>query len=166
MSKFLALEDLKAYIESLDRIPFLDSFKGDYLEEMFKASELREYEPGETIIAEGALDRAIYFLLIGEVKVMKGGVEIARIARYGEIFGEQALIDNTARSATVVAAAPCFCMSVDAQFIEKLQPAEQAACYTVIYRISAHVLSERLKKTTAELAHVERKLERLERKHR
>lgn len=152
MSQFLPLDDVKTYIRKLAEIPFLESFRGKYVEEMFRASELREYEAGETIITEGALDRTLYFLLMGEVKVVKEDVEIARIYGYGEIFGELALMDNRARFASIVAVSPCYCLSVDPAFMDRLTPNQQVACFSVIHRICAHVLSSRLKAATEELA--------------
>jgi len=161
MSTFLPLGDQESFVHSLKRIPGLESFDGAYIAEMFKASELREYEAEEFIIREGAFDRALYFLLMGEVKVTKEGKEVARINKYGELFGELAVIRDDIRSASVTAVTPCYCLSVDASFIEKLEENEKIACLAAINRICAQVLANRLEKMTNQLVELERELENL-----
>lgn len=60
-----------------------------------------------------------YILTSGEVSVRKGGQEIARLGE-GEIFGEQAIVNHTLRSATIVALTPLELLHYTSEDIQKL----------------------------------------------
>ena len=57
---------------------------------------------GEYIIHEGDLAQTIYFLLSGELDVIKQGKKINTI-RANEVFGELAYVEKIPRTASVVA---------------------------------------------------------------
>lgn len=60
----------------------------------------RTYAAGETIAEEGESGRTFFVIERGEVTVTVHGQEVGRLGA-GEAFGEMALIDKAARSATV-----------------------------------------------------------------
>lgn len=60
-------------------------------------------EAGETLLTEGARDGRIYVLVDGEIAVMKGEVQVARVRGAGALFGEMATLLDRPTSATVVA---------------------------------------------------------------
>ncbi|GAB4015267.1 hypothetical protein GCM10028773_04680 [Spirosoma koreense] len=57
---------------------------------------------GETIFSKGDLGTGMYVIYTGEVAILDGSTELARFSR-GDFFGELALLDTEARSATVEA---------------------------------------------------------------
>ena len=68
-----------------------------------------EYGVGDVIFEEGTTGRELYVVLDGEVEIAKvvGGRKTVIISLgKGEFFGEMAVIDGSARSATAIAAAP------------------------------------------------------------
>ena len=67
MGQFLPLDDLQTYKNTLKLIPHLKDFQGQYLDELFRASELCDFEAGETIVEEGEFGHRIFFLLLGKV---------------------------------------------------------------------------------------------------
>jgi CRP-like cAMP-binding protein len=73
---------------------FLDRLAGEFIE--------RTYAPGETIAAEGESGRTFVVIESGEVTVTVHGQEVGKLGP-GDAFGEMALIDKSARSATVKA---------------------------------------------------------------
>jgi CRP-like cAMP-binding protein len=73
---------------------FLDRLSGEFIE--------RTYEPGETIAEEGEAGRTFVVIESGQVTVTVHGQEVGKLGP-GESFGEMALIDKSARSATVKA---------------------------------------------------------------
>ncbi len=73
---------------------FLDRLAGEFIE--------RTYAPGETIAEEGETGRTFVVIESGEVTVAVHGQEVGRLGP-GDAFGEMALIDKAARSATVKA---------------------------------------------------------------
>jgi CRP-like cAMP-binding protein len=73
---------------------FLDRLAGEFIE--------RTYAPGETITEEGEAGRTFVVIESGEASVTVHGQEVGKLGS-GEAFGEMALIDKSARSATVTA---------------------------------------------------------------
>ena len=64
--------------------------------------ETRTYRAGETIFREGDHGHEFYVIKEGEVEIRSGNRRLESL-RDNEIFGEMALIDESPRSATVVA---------------------------------------------------------------
>jgi CRP/FNR family transcriptional regulator, cyclic AMP receptor protein len=73
---------------------FLERLAGEFME--------RTYAPGETIAEEGEAGKTFVVIETGEVTVTVHGREVGRLGP-GDAFGEMALIDKSARSATVKA---------------------------------------------------------------
>jgi CRP-like cAMP-binding protein len=73
---------------------FLDRLAGEFIE--------RTYAPGETITEEGEAGRTFVVIESGEATVAVHGQEVGKLGP-GDAFGEMALIDKSARSATVKA---------------------------------------------------------------
>ena len=73
---------------------FLDRLAGEFIE--------RTYAAGETITEEGEAGRTFVVIESGEATVTVHGEEVGKLGP-GEAFGEMALIDKSARSATVKA---------------------------------------------------------------
>jgi CRP/FNR family cyclic AMP-dependent transcriptional regulator len=73
---------------------FLDRLAGEFIE--------RTYAPGEAITEEGEAGRTFVVIESGEATVTVHGEEVGKLGP-GEAFGEMALIDKSARSATIKA---------------------------------------------------------------
>ncbi len=156
------LEGRTDLVQKLADFPFLRNISSDQLLDMLQLSKLRSYDEGEVITAEGSYDSWIYVLVYGEVKVSKGDTELARFNDSGDTFGELAVIDGEARSATVTATIKTKCLGIDASFLERLPLEEQSAFYSIFYRMLAEILSKRLRKTGKELADCKSELKRLQ----
>ncbi len=68
---------------------------------------INEYSVGETIFEEGSTGRELFVVLDGEVEIAKvnGGRKTVIVTLgKGEFFGEMAVIDGSARSASAIAA--------------------------------------------------------------
>ena len=146
------LKDRADLVHKFKDFPFLRNINSQHLLDMLQLSKLRSYDEGEVITPEGVYDSWIYVLVYGEVVVTKGGSELARFNESGDTFGELAIIDGEARSATVTAAIHTKCLAIDASFLDRLPPEEQSAFYSIFYRMLAEILSKRLRETGQELA--------------
>jgi CRP-like cAMP-binding protein len=70
---------------------------------------INEYEVADVIFEEGSTGRELYVVLEGRIDIVKDtGATRTTIVTLGkgEFFGEMAVIDGSARSASAVAAAP------------------------------------------------------------
>src|SRR5258707_10346921 len=70
---------------------------------------INEYDVADVIFEEGSTGRELYVVLEGKIDIVKdAGATRTTIVTLGkgEFFGEMAVIDGSARSATAVAAAP------------------------------------------------------------
>ena len=69
---------------------------------------INDYDVHDVIFEEGSAGRELYVVLDGKIDIVKdnGGVRTTIVTLgKGEFFGEMAVIDGSARSATAVAAA-------------------------------------------------------------
>jgi len=72
------------------------------------------FDPGETILAEGAAGETAYLIVSGRVEVSLGQGARAKVIETlgpGDVFGEMSLIDPAPRSATVRALEPTECVT-------------------------------------------------------
>lgn len=155
------LKGRKDLLKKFEDFPFLKNIDPDHLLQMLRLSKLRSYDEGEVITEEGIYDCWIYVLILGEVKVEKAGNELARFCDSGDTFGELAIIDGEARSATISTTKKTMCLAIDASFLERLPPAEQSAFYSIFYRMLAEILSKRLRDTGQELVDCKNQLREL-----
>ncbi len=104
------------YLEGQGKIKNLPVFK-PYSEEKLKGllrlSKIRQYEPQELIIKEGAEENWMYFMISGCVQIEKGDKIISALFRCGDIFGEMGFLDEEPRSASVRALKDTVCLAVD-----------------------------------------------------
>jgi hypothetical protein len=68
--------------------------------------EVRSFRKDATIVAEGDSGHDVYLLLDGVVRVDVKGEPVAEMGP-GAVFGERALLEGGARTATLVATTPC-----------------------------------------------------------
>jgi CRP/FNR family cyclic AMP-dependent transcriptional regulator len=70
---------------------------------------INEYETSEVIFEEGSVGHELFVVLDGKVDIVKqsgaGRTRIITLGK-GEFFGEMAVIDGSARSASAIAATP------------------------------------------------------------
>ncbi len=138
-------------IQKLRAITPLKLIRDEDIKGLLKSSKMIKYDPYETIISEGEYSTLIYFLIKGEVGIQKEGETINVLRRCGDIFGEMGIIDNSPRSASIVAISSTVCLAIDTSYADKLRGNEKNAFNAVIYRIFAEILAERLRQMDGEL---------------
>ncbi|MBA7649859.1 hypothetical protein ES703_57658 [subsurface metagenome] len=145
------LKENKEIIQKLRKIPALDFFKDEDLQGILKLSRMIKYEPGELIIEEGRYDNWIYFLISGKVRIQKKGETITVLNRRGDLFGEMGIIDGSPRSASVVAVDETVCLAMDASYTDRLKESDRVAFNSILYRVFAEILVNRLRIADEEL---------------
>ena len=88
--------------ELLRTVPMFESFDDAQLERLAGEFFERSYRAGETLAGEGDSGRSFFVIESGEVSVSVRGTTVGRLGA-GSNFGEIALIDKQARSATITA---------------------------------------------------------------
>jgi CRP/FNR family cyclic AMP-dependent transcriptional regulator len=98
----------EAPTELLQRVPLFEEFdKGD-LERLARVFKERTFEAGSTVAGEGKSGAGFFVIESGEATVSVRGDERGSLGP-GDYFGEIALIDDGARSATVTAVSDLHC---------------------------------------------------------
>ena len=107
----------------LRSVPLFASFPEEPLRLLATVVTRRSATRGSIIMAAGDPTDSLYIVLSGRLKVMMSDAEgkevILTILGPGEFFGEMGLIDDSPRSASVVAIEPCELMAITRRDFKK-----------------------------------------------
>ncbi|MDY7002069.1 MAG: cyclic nucleotide-binding domain-containing protein [Thermodesulfobacteriota bacterium] len=149
-------------VKRLNQIPHLSVFSDEELKERFlPMSKVRVFKPGDIISKEGIVDPWIYFIISGQVKIMKHGKTISVLKRCGEVFGEMSVIEEAEASCTVIALTDTTCLAMDSSLLEKLDKEERDSFLVILYRIFSEILTERLRLANSEVMKLREENEQL-----
>jgi hypothetical protein len=95
-------------VEVIERVPFFANMSPRDVEGIAALFKERRFAAGETVTKEGAGAAAFFVIESGEAAVMIGGRQRATLTK-DDYFGEIALIDEGARSATITATTDLVC---------------------------------------------------------
>jgi CRP/FNR family cyclic AMP-dependent transcriptional regulator len=156
------LQDNIRNIQQMFAIPALKNFEASELARLVRLSKVRQYEDGETVIREGDTDPWIYFLLQGAVRIEKQGIEISRMSKMGELFGEMRILDSQSRSASVIAVGKTVCLAVNVAVRDRL-PTDDAPTnlLLLLYRVFAEYVSVRLRLANERLVEAHQEVDAL-----
>jgi CRP/FNR family transcriptional regulator, cyclic AMP receptor protein len=98
----------EAPVELLQRVPLFADFERGELQRLARSFKQRIFEAGSTVALEGKTGAGFFVIESGEASVSVHGAERAKLGP-GDYFGEIALIDDGARSATVTADSELHC---------------------------------------------------------
>jgi CRP/FNR family transcriptional regulator, cyclic AMP receptor protein len=100
----------------LRAVPLFSSVPDEQLRALATVVTRRSVARGATIMVAGDQTDSLYIILSGRLKVMMSDAEgkevILSILGPGEFFGEMGLIDDSPRSASVLAIEPCELLSI------------------------------------------------------
>ena len=109
-------------VSELRSIPLFAEVPDDKLLKVATFASLESAVEGKVIIREGGQANAFYAIEDGTVKVERDGEHVADLGP-GDVFGEQALLEKSERSATVVATSSVRMIKIDHWEIPRMRKA-------------------------------------------
>jgi cGMP-dependent protein kinase 1 len=95
--------DFKENIEILSSVSIFSQLTNEEKEAVLSLATTQNFSSGEVIIKEGDLGDTLHIIKAGEVSVFQNDI-LRRKMTKGSYYGEQAIINNSARTATIIAA--------------------------------------------------------------
>jgi CRP-like cAMP-binding protein len=140
---------LDAEVQSLRQVPMFKAIDPSRLKLLAFTSERIHYRAGQHFFDQGDVADAAYVILDGRAEVLidhdGDRVKVADLGR-NALVGEMAILSDSARSATVVAAEPVSALRIDKSvFLELLSQFPQMSIAVM------RELAVRLERTTAQL---------------
>jgi CRP/FNR family cyclic AMP-dependent transcriptional regulator len=160
MEQSISLDNIVGFLVTTPLFDGLDAAERADVVRILEVTRLRE---GEKVFQEGDPGDAWYVISEGAVRVLKtldaGQREIARLTR-GECFGEMAMLDRSARSATVEASTDVTLFRFRRARFEELLDQGSLGAFKLVLAM-ARVLSQRQRELTRQFAELtERKVDR------
>ena len=96
-------------VRSLGKIPILSLLRASELKLLSRIVHVRSYETGEMVVRRGVKQSGFYLVRSGSVSIVRsghGGATVIDTLRPPALLGEFALVDDTPRSTSIVAAEP------------------------------------------------------------
>lgn len=92
-------------MERMGEVPLLSSCSQNELETIFRQANVVKYADGTEMAIEGKKGFGFHLIMEGKAKVVRGGRTITTLGP-GDFFGEMSFIDDSPRSASIVADGP------------------------------------------------------------
>jgi CRP-like cAMP-binding protein len=96
------------------------------------------YEPGSTIVQEGAKGDELFVLLDGKASVSRDGKMLTRLTA-GDSFGEMTVIDGRPRTATVIADGPVDCLALKQKDFKALLEGDPTLAWNLLGSLTARI---------------------------
>ena len=97
--------------ELIRQVPLFSTLDKKEVQGLASSMKERTFNEGDTIAKEGQSGIGFFIIDEGEATVSVGGEDRATL-RHGDYFGEIALIDDGARTATITATTPLKCYGI------------------------------------------------------
>ena len=123
--------------ESLAHVPLFAKLRPRQVRKVAHDVELAGFLPGDVVLDDGAAADFFYVVLQGEAQLRDEG-EVRRI-RPGEYFGETGLLDETNRSATVVATDELQLLRLPGSVFLRLLRRNPAVAYAMLKHVGYQV---------------------------
>jgi len=142
--------DIKTELKFLSSVPIFDTLSLKQLQKIQKLIHVRNYEESEVVFRQGDPGVGMYIVRDGALFVYNEYSDLTRrkIASMnpGDFFGEIALLNDGARSATVAAARPTVLFGLFRPDLMSVMDSDPKLGQRIIYRLS-QIVAERLRLT-------------------
>jgi CRP-like cAMP-binding protein/CheY-like chemotaxis protein len=146
---------LAELITLLRGFPLLTGFPENLLSELAEACEILELNPNTQILKQGQMNEHLYFLIEGQVGVYVDGGLVSKMQKSGDLLGEMSVISNHPVGATILAENKITIARLDSKVFLDMRGPERDLYLSILYRIYATVLSEKLTQTNQKAKHFE-----------
>jgi CRP/FNR family transcriptional regulator, cyclic AMP receptor protein len=97
--------------ELIRQVPLFSDLDKRELQGLASTMKERNFDPGDTVATEGSTGIGFFIIDEGEATVSVHGEDVNTL-KHGDYFGEVALIDDGARTATITAKTPLKCYGI------------------------------------------------------
>jgi flavin reductase (DIM6/NTAB) family NADH-FMN oxidoreductase RutF len=125
----------------LASVPVFSSLSPEMLRPILASGEEHRYGAGDTIVREGEPGEELFVILEGEVRIERGGRSLKTFGS-GEFFGELAVLDARARSASAIAATDVRCLTVSRETLRDALAGEPAAAWAMLEVLAGRLRDE------------------------
>jgi hypothetical protein len=151
-----AAEELRQQMLILQQAPLFKYLNYRELVSLMNLAYIKTVREKTTIIEENVVGEEMFLLVQGEVRVLKGNQEIARLPQ-GSHFGEMALIDNAPRSATIKSIGPARLLVIGRNPFYDYIRSDATAGVKLLWSF-LQILTSRLRSTDERLREVQEEL--------
>jgi CRP-like cAMP-binding protein len=125
-------------LELLTSVPLFAGSSKRQLRGVLDWTKEYRYEPGATIVHEGAKGDELFLVLEGGAVVSRSGKTLTRLTA-GDFFGEMAVIDGRPRTATVVADGPVDCLVLKQKDFKALLEGDPLLAWNLLGSLAARL---------------------------
>lgn len=137
-------------LDTLKSVPLFTELTYQQLVRLMNLTRTRAVSPGTVVCKEGEPGDQFFVVLDGEIELSKDGARITTLGA-GDHFGEMALLDRQARSATATATADGRLLSLSRHDFYEILRKEPPLAVKLLWSFLG-VLAKRLRQTTADLS--------------
>lgn len=130
--------DPATWSDVLGTVPLFAGLSRRHLKQVAAAGRIARFHDQTAIVRAGEAGDSMFVVVDGEVLVRRRGASDVRLG-IGSFFGEMALLDGQARSATVLAAGPVVCLAVTRQRFLKVLRAEPSIAIVMLGELAARL---------------------------
>jgi serine/threonine protein phosphatase PrpC len=142
--------DLANRVDVLKRMPLFKHLTYKEIMRLLNVLVVKDYQAGEKIIEERTDGEELFIILSGKVRLHKDEAFITHLER-GAHFGEMALVDRSKRSASATAEEDARALMLRRRDFYEIIRKEPVLATKLLWSF-VQVLTERLRKTTADLS--------------
>jgi CRP-like cAMP-binding protein len=95
----------------LEQVPLFSGCSREVVERLADVSNEVAFSAGQVIVQQGQVGNGLYIVMSGEVRILAGDDELARLGA-GETIGELSVIDQQPRVASAVADVDTVCLAL------------------------------------------------------
>jgi CRP-like cAMP-binding protein len=136
--------------QTLQKYTLFNGLTEEQISGILPLMQQEEFGPDETIIAEGKANDKIFFLVEGQVAVIKKEIILARFSE-GEAFGEMEVLDIMPAVASIKSLSPVKILSISNKSMRDIYKMDIKAFSLIVMNLARN-LSRRLRKMDEMLA--------------